>query len=82
MVYVSVAYPIHTAGKMLGLWMGLGMVGGAAGLFAGGIALARWGRWVWFLGTMGLPMGLHVALLYRLVKVIWVTARFEKPSSN
>ena len=44
-VYVSAAYPIHTVGKMLGLWFGLGMFGGAAGLFAGGFALARFGNY-------------------------------------
>jgi MFS family permease len=44
-VYVSAAYPIHTVGKMLGLWMGLGMFGGAAGLFAGGFVLARFGNY-------------------------------------
>jgi len=31
--------------KMLGLWLGLGIFGGAAGLFVGGFALTRVGNY-------------------------------------
>ena len=44
-VLVSNTYSIHIVGKMLGLWMGIGAFGGAAGLFVGGLAIARYGNY-------------------------------------
>ncbi len=44
-VFVSTNYPIQIVGKMLGLWMGMGAFGGAAGLFVGGLAVAKFGSY-------------------------------------
>jgi MFS family permease len=41
--YVSKAYPVSIVGKMVGLWMGLGMFGGAIGLVLGGLTVGRFG---------------------------------------
>lgn len=44
-IYISKAYPMHIAGKILGLWFGLGAFGGAAGLFAVGLIVAKFGSY-------------------------------------
>jgi MFS family permease len=44
-IFVSEVYPIQIVGKMLGLWMGLGAFGGSAGLFVGGLAVAKFGNY-------------------------------------
>jgi MFS family permease len=44
-VYVSSVYPLHIAGKMLGLWFGIGAVGAVAGLAAVKFALAAYGSY-------------------------------------
>ncbi len=44
-VFISGTYPVQIVGKMLGLWFGLGAFGGAAGLFAGGLAVSKFGNY-------------------------------------
>ncbi len=44
-VIVSKSYPIPIVGKILGLWMGIGALGGAVGLFLGGASVARAGNY-------------------------------------
>lgn len=44
-VYVSSTYPLHIAGKMLGLWFGLGAIGAVAGLATVKITLAAYGSY-------------------------------------
>jgi MFS family permease len=44
-VLVSNNYSIHIVGRMLGLRFGIGAFGGAAGMFAGGLAVARFGNY-------------------------------------
>jgi MFS family permease len=44
-VFVSGAYPIQIVGKMIGLWLGIGGFGTPAGLFIGGLAVARFGSY-------------------------------------
>lgn len=44
-VIISGAYPIHIVGKMIGLWMGIGALGGATGMFVSGLAVAKFGNY-------------------------------------
>jgi MFS family permease len=44
-VFISGTYPVHIVGKMLGLWFGIGAFGGAAGLFAGSLAVGKFGNY-------------------------------------
>ncbi len=44
-VFISITYPMQIVGKMLGICMGLGSFGGAAGLFAAGLCVARFGNY-------------------------------------
>jgi MFS family permease len=44
-VYVSSVYPLQIAGKMLGLWFGIGTIGAVAGLAAVKFALATYGSY-------------------------------------
>jgi MFS family permease len=44
-VFISGTYPVHIVGKMLGLWFGIGAFGGAAGLFAGSLAVGKLGNY-------------------------------------
>jgi MFS family permease len=53
-VLVSKSYPLHVVGKTMGLWFGLGAFGGAAGLFAGGLAVARQGNYQMAITLMAL----------------------------
>jgi MFS family permease len=53
-VLVSKSYPLHVVGKTMGLWFGLGAFGGAAGLFAGGLAVARQGNYQMAITSMAL----------------------------
>jgi MFS family permease len=53
-VLVSKSYPLHIVGKTMGLWFGLGAFGGAAGLFAGGLAVARQGNYQMAITLMAL----------------------------
>ena len=57
-VFVSGTYPVQIVGKMLGLWMGLGAFGGAAGLFVGGLAVAKFGNY-----NLALPRSLWLPWL-------------------
>lgn len=44
-VVVSKSYPLEMVGKMLGVWLGIGAFGGAAGLFVGGVSVAKTGNY-------------------------------------
>lgn len=44
-IFVSGAYPIQIVGKMIGLWLGIGGFGAGAGLFVGGLAVAKFGNY-------------------------------------
>ena len=45
--YISRTYPITLMGKMVGLWMGLGMVGGSLGVWLGGVCIKTFGNYYW-----------------------------------
>ena len=43
-VYVSRTYPVTIVAKVIGLWMGIGMLGGAFGVALGGVTIDRFGQ--------------------------------------
>lgn len=63
-VYVSGTYPVAIVGRILGLWLGLGAFGGAAGLFVAGLLVARSGNYqtamtaISFTAVLGLILSL------------------------
>ena len=44
-VYISTEYPVSIVGKMLGLWLGIGGFGGAAGTFLAGLTVNYFGSY-------------------------------------
>ena len=44
-VYISRTYPLSTVAKMVGVWMGIGMFGGFAGIALGGVAIEQFGKY-------------------------------------
>jgi MFS family permease len=79
-VFVSGAYPMHMVGKMLGLWMGLGAFGGAAGLYAGGRAVAWFGNYNSGISLVSLAAvaGFVFALLMTKPKSVNTEMKVEK----
>jgi MFS family permease len=45
MAFISMHYPPHINGKLVGMWMGLGIFGGTAGVICGSIALRVTGNY-------------------------------------
>ena len=43
--FASKHYPAHIAGKLVGMWMGIGLFGGLAGILAGATALHNTGNY-------------------------------------
>jgi len=46
MAFISLHYPAHITGKMVGLWMGIGLFGGSVGVIAGSVALHHTGNYL------------------------------------
>lgn len=44
--FVSLHYPAHITGKLVGMWMGIGLFGGSAGVIAGSVALHHTGNYL------------------------------------
>jgi MFS family permease len=68
-VLVSKSYPVHIVGKTMGLWFGIGAFGGAAGLFAGGLAVASQGNYTGAISLMALGGLLGVILMVILSRL-------------
>ncbi|MBI5445156.1 MAG: MFS transporter, partial [Deltaproteobacteria bacterium] len=43
--FIALSYPAHITGKLVGMWMGIGLFGGTAGVVAGSVALHHTGRY-------------------------------------
>lgn len=59
---------MHIVGKMLGLWFGLGDFGGAAGLFAVGLTVARFGSYTFSIFQIALAALLGFILVLFLAR--------------
>ncbi|MDF1552273.1 MAG: MFS transporter [Deferrisomatales bacterium] len=66
MAFVSLHYPAHITGKVVGLWMGTGLFGGTCGVIAGAAALHHTGNYevsILFVGAasfVGLALSLFL----------------------
>lgn len=45
--YIAMNYPMKIVGRMVGVWFGFGTFGGAAGLYFGGMTIAKTGNFYW-----------------------------------
>lgn len=52
--FVAMNYPPHLVGSMIGLWFGIGTLGGALGIYLAGVATAMTGNFDWSIRLISL----------------------------
>lgn len=67
-VFVSETYQVQIVGKMLGLWLGLGILGGAAGNFFGGQAVMKFGNFTMALSMVSLAAAAGFIFAFFMVR--------------
>lgn len=64
LAFISMNFPVHIVGKMTGIWMGLGILGGTVGVIAGSMLLHRTG--LYFASITAVSMAALCGLLFSL----------------
>lgn len=64
--FVATNYPPHLVGSMIGLWFGIGTLGGALGIYLAGVATAMTGNFDWSIRFISLAAGAGFLLGFTL----------------